>query len=79
MLPSRGSHDQSVGIALGIVFESIFGYNASIRAVDSVSRADFGLIAVLYLLRIASTLRIATSMEAWNGPFGLNSTVSVPA
>jgi hypothetical protein len=37
------------------------------------------LITVLYLLRIASTLRIATPMEAWNGPFGLNSTVSVPA
>jgi len=36
-------------------------------------------ITVLYLLCIAPTLRIATSMEDWNGPFGLNSTVSVPA
>jgi len=34
-------------IAIGIVFESIFGYTAGIRAIDSVSRADFGLLAGL--------------------------------
>ena len=32
-------------LALGIVFESIFGYTAGIRAVDSVSRTDIGLLA----------------------------------
>jgi hypothetical protein len=42
-------------IALGIVFESIFGYKAGIRAVDSVSRADFGLLAGLPFLPSAST------------------------
>ncbi len=34
-------------LALGLVFESIFGYTAGIRAVDTVSRADFGLLAGL--------------------------------
>jgi len=42
-------------LALGIVFESIFGYTAGIRAVDSVSRADFGLLAGLPFLPSAST------------------------
>jgi hypothetical protein len=32
-------------LALGLVFESIFGYTAGIRAVDTVSRAAFGLLA----------------------------------
>ena len=42
-------------IALGMVFESIFGYSAGIRAVDSVSRADFGLLAGLPFLPSPST------------------------
>ena len=42
-------------IALGIVFESIFGYTAGIRTVDSVSRADFGLLAGLAFLPSVST------------------------
>ena len=42
-------------IALGIVFESIFGYKAGIHAVDSVNRADFGLLAGLPFLPSAST------------------------
>jgi len=42
-------------IALGIVFESIFGYTAGIRAVDSVSRADFGLLAGLPFLPSSAT------------------------
>jgi len=32
-------------LALGMVFESIFGYTGGIRSVDPVSRADFGLLA----------------------------------
>jgi len=40
---------------LGIVFESIFGYSAGIRAIDSVSRADFGLLAGLPFLPSVST------------------------
>jgi Transposase DDE domain len=32
-------------LALGCVFESIFGYTAGIRTIDTVSRADFGLLA----------------------------------
>jgi hypothetical protein len=42
-------------IALGIVFESIFGYTVGIRAVDSVSRADFGLLSGLPFLPSATT------------------------
>jgi hypothetical protein len=42
-------------LALGIVFESLFGYTAGIRAVDSVSRADFGLLAGLPFLPSVST------------------------
>jgi Transposase DDE domain len=42
-------------LALGLVFESIFGYTAGIRAVDTVSRADFGLLAGLPFLPALST------------------------
>jgi hypothetical protein len=42
-------------LALGIVFESIFGYTAGIRTVDTVSRADFGLLAGLPFLSSPST------------------------
>lgn len=41
--------------ALGLVFESIFGYTAGIRAVDTGSRADFGLLAGLPFLPSPST------------------------
>jgi hypothetical protein len=40
---------------LGLVFESIFGSTAGIRAVDTVSRADFGLLAGLPFLPSPST------------------------
>ncbi len=42
-------------LALGIVFESIFGYTAGIRTVDSVSRTDFGLLSGLPFLPSPST------------------------
>jgi hypothetical protein len=42
-------------LALGLVFASIFGYTAGIRAVDTVSRADFGLLAGLPFLPSPST------------------------
>lgn len=42
-------------LALGIVFESLFGYNKGIRSIDSVSRADFGLLAGLPFLPSPST------------------------
>jgi len=42
-------------LALGMVFESLFGYTAGIRAIDSVSRADFGLLAGLPFLPSPST------------------------
>ncbi len=42
-------------LALGLVFESIYGYTAGIRAVDTVSRADFGLLAGLPFLPSPST------------------------
>src|SRR5437660_6263954 len=42
-------------LALGLVFESIFGYTAGIRTVDTVSRADFGLLAGLPFLPSPST------------------------
>lgn len=50
-------------LALGIVFESIFGYTDGIRAVDSVSRADFGLLAGLpFLVSPASQYRFLQSV-----------------
>jgi len=42
-------------LALGLVFESLFGYTAGIRTVDTVSRADFGLLAGLPFLPSPST------------------------
>ena len=42
-------------LAFGLVFESIFGSTAGIRAVDTVSRADFGLLAGLPFLPSPST------------------------
>ena len=42
-------------LALGLVFESIFGYTAGIRPVDTVSRADFGLLAGLPFLPSPAT------------------------
>ncbi|MDI6814149.1 MAG: hypothetical protein QMD10_11525 [Desulfitobacteriaceae bacterium] len=42
-------------LALGMVFESIFGYTGGIRSVDPVSRADFGLLAGLPFLPSPST------------------------
>lgn len=42
-------------LALGLVFESIFGYTVGLRSVDSVSRADFGLLAGLPFLPSLST------------------------
>ena len=42
-------------LALGLVFESIFGYTVGIRAVDAVSRTDFGLLAGLPFLPSPST------------------------
>lgn len=49
----HGIHNER--LALGIVFESIFGFTSGIRAVDSVSRADFGLLAGLPFLPSVST------------------------
>src|SRR6266480_2045109 len=42
-------------LALGLVFESIFGYTAGFRTIDTVSRADFGLLAGLPFLPSPST------------------------
>jgi hypothetical protein len=42
-------------LALGLVFEAISGYTAGIRAGDTVSRADFGLLAGLPFLPAPST------------------------
>ena len=53
--PAKQEGIPNESIALGIVFESIFGYTAGIRAVDSVCRADFGLLAGLPFLPSVST------------------------
>jgi hypothetical protein len=55
-------------LALGIVFESIFGFTAGIRAVDSVSRVDFGLLAGLPCLPSVSTqYRFLQDVSVHNG------------
>lgn len=48
--PAKQQGIPKESLALGIVFESIFGFTTGIRAVDSVSRADFGLLAGLPFL-----------------------------
>jgi hypothetical protein len=53
--PTKREGIQYERIAMGIVFESIFGYTAGIRSIDSVSRADFGLLFGLPFLPSAST------------------------
>lgn len=42
-------------LALGLVFESLFGLVAGIRSIDPISRADFGLLAGLPFLPSLST------------------------
>jgi len=57
-------------LALGLVFESIFGYTAGLRTVDTVSRADVGLLAGLPLLPSPSTqyrFRQAVSVQDGRG------------
>ncbi len=55
MGPSKHEGLPKEHLALGLVFESIFGYTAGIRTVDTVSRADFGLLAGLPFLPSPST------------------------
>jgi len=49
----EGIPNESLG--LGIVFETLFGFKNGIRSIDSVSRADFGLLAGLPFLPSPST------------------------
>ena len=42
-------------LAIGFVFESLFGYTKGIRSIDSVSRADFALLAGLPFLPSPAT------------------------
>lgn len=42
-------------LALGIVFESLFGYTKGVRSIDSVSKVDFGLLSGLPFLPSPST------------------------
>jgi hypothetical protein len=53
--PPKDEGIPNARLALGIIFESIFGYTVGIRAVDTVSRADFGLLAGLPFLPSPST------------------------
>jgi len=50
---NKGIHNERLG--LGLVFESIFGLTEGIRAIDSISRTDFGLLAGLPFLPSTST------------------------
>jgi hypothetical protein len=53
--PKKRQGIPNESLALGMVFESLFGYTAGIRALDRVSRADFGLLAGLSFLPSPST------------------------
>jgi len=53
--PAKSEGLRQERLALGLVFESIFGYTAGIRTVDTVSRSDFGLLAGLPFLPSPST------------------------
>jgi len=62
--PTKQEGLQNERIALGIIFESIFGYTDGIRAVDSVSRADFGLLAGLpFLVSPSSQYRFLQAVK----------------
>ncbi len=62
--PAKQEGLQNERIALGIVFESVFGYTDGIRAVDSVSRADFGLLAGLpFLVSPSSQYRFLQAVK----------------
>jgi len=55
-------------LALGLVFESIFGYTAGIRTVDTVSRADFGLLAGLpFLPSLSAQYRFLQDVSVQDG------------
>ena len=61
--PAKSEGIPAERIALGIVFESIFGYTDGIRAVDSVSRTDFALLSGLpFLLSPSSQYRFLQSV-----------------
>lgn len=49
----EGIPKESLGLA--VIFESLFGYTKGIRAIDSVSKADFGLLFGLPFLPSPST------------------------
>jgi len=67
MGPTKHNGIPNESLALGIVFESIFGYTAGIRAVDSVSKVDFGLLSGLPFLPSPSTqYRYLQSVSAHN-------------
>ena len=62
--PTKQQGLQNERIALGMIFESIFGYTDGIRAVDSVSRADFGLLAGLpFLVSPSSQYRFLQAVK----------------
>jgi hypothetical protein len=66
--PTKQEGIPNESIALGIVLESIFGYTAGIRAVDSVSRADFGLLAGLpFLPSVSTQYRFLQNVPVKNG------------
>jgi hypothetical protein len=54
--------------ALGLVFASICGYTAGIRTVDTVSRADFGLLAGLpFLPALSAQYRFLQDVSGQDG------------
>ena len=64
MVPVKKQGIPNERLALGIVFESLFGLTAGIRAIDSVSRADFGLLEGLpFLSSTSSQYRLLQSIS----------------
>lgn len=66
--PAKDHGIPKESLALGIIFGSIFGYKVGIRAVDSVSRVDFGLHAGLpFLPSISTQYRFLQAVSVQDG------------
>jgi len=64
MVPVKKEGIPNERLALGIVFESLFGLTAGIRAIDSISRGDFGLLEGLpFLPSTSSQTRLLQSIR----------------
>jgi hypothetical protein len=54
LLPEKHAGFPPLTLGLGLLFETLYGYHHGIRAIDPISRADFGVLAGLPCLPASS-------------------------